>query len=64
MGSFATSVVFAVYIPASRKQHIFKKKYKICYLIFFQHWTCLSVFFLYFLFYFLISNCWWGTLLM
>jgi len=36
MGSFATSIVLAVYISTSSKQHIFKEKYKICYLIFFQ----------------------------
>jgi len=34
MGSYATSVVLAVYIPTANKQHIFKGKYKICYLPF------------------------------
>lgn len=31
MGISATSIVLAVYIPTSRKQHIFKEKYKICF---------------------------------
>lgn len=64
MGIFVTSVILAVYIPTSSKQCIFQENYRLCYLIFVQHWTHNSVFLLYFVYYSLISHCWWGTLFM
>jgi len=53
MGISAASIVMAVYIPTLHKQHIFKEKYKTCYLFFspstepvFQYSSCILYFIL------------------
>ena len=44
LGSFAISIVLAVYIHSSHKQHIFKEKYKIVILFFSALYLCFSIF--------------------